>query len=100
VAAALVRTSCFLDDYREIALRISAENPDAANRFCDALEEALEFLSQHSQAGPYARFRNAPKVRRWILRKFPNYVIYYEDRPGEILLVRVLHGARDIQALF
>jgi plasmid stabilization system protein ParE len=95
MAAALVRSSLFLIDYREIALRIGKENSDAADRFCTAVETALDLLSQHPQLGRFAHFASASSVRRWVLQPFPNYVIYYEDRPGEILLVRLLHGARD-----
>jgi plasmid stabilization system protein ParE len=95
MSVALVRTSLFLTDYREIALRISSENPDAANRFCDAVETALDLLTRHPQIGRFAHFVAAPKVRRWVLRRYPNYLIYYEDRPGEILLIRLLHGARN-----
>jgi plasmid stabilization system protein ParE len=100
VAATLVRTSIFLADYRAIALRIGQENPDAANRFCDAIEEALELLAEHPQIGRSARFAAAPEVRRWVLQAFPNYVIYYESRPAEILLIRLLHGAQDTGTKF
>jgi toxin ParE1/3/4 len=100
VPAALVRTSRFLADYREIALRIGNENPEAVERICDALEQSLDLLTQHPQIGCLAGFSSAPQVRRWVLQPFPNYIIYCEAHSGEVLLVRLLHGARDVQAVF
>jgi plasmid stabilization system protein ParE len=32
--------------------------------------------------------------------KFENFLIFYQSTEEEILIVRVLHGARDIAALF
>ena len=97
--ATIHKTSLFLRDYREIVLRISKANPDAGERFCDAVEAALELLSQHPQIGPLAGFKKAPQVRRWVIQAFPNYLIYYEDRSEEIVLARLLHGAQNAPSL-
>jgi len=99
VSAALFRTSLFLSDYAEVAIRISESNPEAAERFCEAVEAALNLLSQHPQIGPFVRFPRAPRTRHLILPAFPAYAIYYEDRPAEIVLIRLLHGSRDAAAL-
>ncbi len=99
MAAALVKSSLFLTDYREIAVQIGEENSDAADRFCKAVEAALDLLSLHPQKGRFARFPSAPKIRRWVLQPFPNHLNYYEARPDEILLVRLLHGARNLPPL-
>jgi len=48
MAAPLVRTSLFLIDYREIALRIGEENSDAADRFCTAVEMTLDLLERQA----------------------------------------------------
>jgi plasmid stabilization system protein ParE len=82
VAESLVRTSKFLPDYREVALGIGEENPQAANRFCDAVEAALDPLARHPQAGRRAGFMSAPRVHRWILQPFPNFVIYTRIVPA------------------
>jgi plasmid stabilization system protein ParE len=34
------------------------------------------------------------------IMKFENFLIFYQSTDEEILIVRVLHGARDIAALF
>lgn len=34
------------------------------------------------------------------VKKFENYLIFYQATAEELLIVRVLHGARDMVALF
>jgi plasmid stabilization system protein ParE len=60
VGAALLRTSRFLDDYREIVTRIADANPDAADRFCDVVEASLALLSRNPEAGRLAGFPSVP----------------------------------------
>jgi len=94
VAVALLKTSLFLEDYRQVILGIAEVNPDAADRMCDAIENALVLISRHPQIAPLARFPRLPKVRRWVIQPFHNYLIYYEEKEDGILLLRLLHGAR------
>lgn len=95
----LHKGSLFLGDYAEIVRKLTEVNPDAADRFCDALEHALNLLAQHPQLGTKAGFRRAPQVRRWVIQPFPNYLLFYEDRVDGVLLIRLLHGARDLPPL-
>lgn len=80
--AALLRTSRFLHDYREIVSRIADANPDAADRFCDAVEASLALLSRNPEAGRLAGFPSVPEVRRWGVPGFRNYIVFYHPRPG------------------
>lgn len=41
----------FLDDYREIVLYLAEKNVLAADRFCDAVEAAIEVLCSHPELG-------------------------------------------------
>jgi toxin ParE1/3/4 len=43
-----------------------------------------------------ARDALAPGLRVTFHR---NYAIYYQPRPTEIVIIRVLHGARDVAAI-
>ncbi len=94
--AELLKGSLFLADYAEIITKFSEVNPDAAERFCDAVERALTLLATHPQLGSKAGFRHAPSVRKWVIQPFPNYLLFYEDRADGVLLIRLLHGARDL----
>ena len=77
---------------------IAADNPVAADRLIDRIEEKLQMLSRQPLIGE-GRNELAPN-----LRNFPvgNYVIYYRPLESEAVtveIVRVLHGARDIPGL-
>lgn len=95
----LHKGSVFLADYARIVRELCGTNPDAANRFCDAVEQALQLLASHPQLGAKAGFRHAPQIRKWVIRQFPNYLLFYEDRADGVLLVRLLHGARELPPL-
>jgi toxin ParE1/3/4 len=95
----LLKGSVFLADYAGVVADLAAVNPDAADRFCDAVEAALDLLAQHPQLGSLAGFPQAPSVRKWVLSEFRNYIVFYEARGEEVILVRLLHGARQLAPL-
>ena len=95
----LRKGSRFLTDYAEIVSRLCEENPDAADRFCDAVERALKLLTTHPQAGAKAGYRHAPQVRKWILQPFRNYLLFYQESAEGVLVIRLLHGAQDLPTL-
>jgi len=99
VTGKLHKGSLFLADYAEIVAGLCDVNPDAGERFCDAVERALNLLAEYPQAGTKAGFRHAPQVRKWVIQPFPNYLLFYEDRPDGVLVIRLLHGARDLPPL-
>lgn len=94
--ADLHKGSLFLADYAGIVRELGGANPDAADRFCNAIERALALLAAHPQIGARAGFRHAPSVRKWVVQPFRNYLLFYEARPEGIVLIRLLHGARDL----
>jgi toxin ParE1/3/4 len=99
VPAELLKSSLFLADYAEIVTKLSAVSPDAAGQFCNAVEDALTLLATHPQLGSKAGYRQAPGVRKWVIQPFPNYLLFYEERADGVLVIRILHGARDLPSL-
>jgi toxin ParE1/3/4 len=83
-------------DLDEIWLYIAEDSPAAADRFLDTLYERLVLLAGQPLLGRL-RPELAPN-----LRSFPvdNHVIFYRPIDHGIEVARVLHGARDIDALF
>jgi toxin ParE1/3/4 len=75
---------------------IAADNAEAADEFLDSLHRASQTLAENPRAG---RARN--DIARGF-RYFPseNYLILYRLADESIEVVRYLHGARDITALF
>jgi plasmid stabilization system protein ParE len=95
----LLKRSRFLDDYREIILQMAELDVRAADRFCDAVEAALEIPASHPEIGPKAGFPNAPEARFWPLRRYPRYLIFYRVTERTIVLLRILDGTRNLPPL-
>lgn len=83
-------------DILEIWDYIADDNPAAADRWVDQLDERFRMLATRPMMG---RSRNelAPGVRSF---PFGRYVVFYVPLDDGIDVVRVLHGARDIDAVF
>lgn len=92
----VLRTAQAHLDLVEIAFRIAEENPIAADRWLDIIDEKCQSLSRMPELG-----RKRPDLAPG-LRSLPvgNYVIFYRPIHDGIHVIRVLHGARDIPALF
>lgn len=83
-------------DLDEIWLYIAQDDPDAADRFLDFIEERCQLLAENPLMG-----RSRPELAPG-LRSFPagDYIIFYSPIQGGVEIVRVVSGARDIDALF
>jgi Plasmid stabilization system protein len=75
------------------------EAPHVANTFIDALERAYRHIQRMPGAGSarYAWDLDLPDIRFVPCGKFP-YLIFYQERPNAIAVIRVLHTQRDIPA--
>ena len=93
----LIVKSPVWDDLREIGLRISEDNPDAADRFFTASKETFELLKSHPHIGRLRTFSWAG-VRSWVIPDFSNYIVFYLSTETEVQILAVLHGARDLSS--
>jgi toxin ParE1/3/4 len=86
-------------DLIDIAVHIARDNKGAAYRFLDAVDEDSRKLAAMPGMGPIREFSN-PKLkglRSWPVTGFRNYLIFYRKSRGGITVVRVVHGARDLE---
>lgn len=83
-------------DLDDLWWHIAQDNPDAADRLLDSIDERCATLAQFPYIGT-SRDDLLPN-----LRSLPvgNYLIFYLPLPDGIEVVRVLPGMRDIDALF
>jgi len=81
---------------------ISIGNEDMARRFFAAAETTFRDLIAMPGIGRRSQFRNARLrvLRSWRIRGFENWLIFYRVTEEAVEVVRVLHGARDLEALF
>ncbi len=91
-----------LDDLDAIWGYIAQDNPEAADRVVDSAYRACADLAAHPQLGPLRRFpdNDPPNIRFFVVTDFPNYMIFYRVAPDGVEIVRILHGAQDIDELF
>jgi toxin ParE1/3/4 len=83
-------------DLVDIWLYIANDQPTNADRFLDRLQEKALKLAEFPDLG-----RDRPELAEG-LKSFPvdRYNIYYRVTDTALVLVRVLPGSRDIDALF
>jgi toxin ParE1/3/4 len=77
-----------------VSLAVEASD-NVATRFIGAIEKAFEPLRLFPLSSP-ARDQLAPGLR---LTFHSPYAIYYLPQPEAVVIVRVLHGARDVAAI-
>jgi toxin ParE1/3/4 len=80
----------------EIWVYVADNNSAAANKLLDTLNKKIGTLADHPLLGP-ARPDIAPHLRYLISG---NYLILYRVLGDDVGIVRVLHGARNLSALF
>ena len=94
--ARVLRTPEARRDLVEIAAYIEGENPAAADRLLDQIEEKLRLLGEFPEMG-------APREElRARLRSFPigKYLIFYFPIADGIEVIRVVHGGRNLRRIF
>lgn len=78
-------------DIRAIISYIGQHNPHAALTWQDSMTELFELLATHPHSGvPYA-------TDKYSVRIVPrgNYVVVYRVRDSGVVILRVIHAARD-----
>ena len=92
----IVRSPAAETDLIEIWLNIAKDNPLAADRFLDAIAERILQLATFPESGP-SRPDIGTEVRALTIG---NYLVLYRLAEQRIEIVRIVHGARDVSALF
>ena len=90
--ARILRNRVSVSDYEDIWNYIARDNPAAADRMIRELERHVSTLATMPGLGREEP-RLAPNLRSFPVR---SYLIFYRAVDDGIELVRVLHGARDI----
>lgn len=89
-------------DLIDMADVIAQDNLDAAERFLDAAQAAFRFLARTPGAGATREYSDPTlkDLRMWPIKGFEKYLVFYRTVPGGLDIIRVLHTARDIEAIF
>lgn len=89
-------------DIEECFVYIGEDNLDIAVHFLVAVEDSIEEINRNPFIGKSREFKssNLQNLRMWLVKNFSNYQIYYMVEAETIEIIRVLHGARDIDDIF
>ena len=94
----VVRLKAAREDILDIGVYLMDQNPAAATRFLNALEETLNSLADMPEMGRIYQV-GTHELRRFPVRNFDKYLIFYRLLDDRIELVRIIHGSRDIPEL-
>ncbi len=90
--AILKRTAQAEEDLIQIWLFIGQDDPSAADRLIDLIEEKSQLLVTSPKLG-MARPDVAPELRYFPVKK---YLILYREIENGVEIVRVIHGSRHL----
>jgi toxin ParE1/3/4 len=78
------------------------QNLPTGLRFLRAAEETIRLLARQPEMGTRTECRSSflEGMRMFPLKRFPNHLVFYRYMKSDIEIIRVLHGARDIESLF
>ena len=94
--ARIIRAPAAESDALEIWSYIAEDDPQAADRLLDRIDEMVRTIGTQSQLGKSVE-ELAPNVR---FVPIGSYLIFYRPADDGVEIVRLLHGARDITAEF
>lgn len=80
-----------LGELDAILVRISANNPQAAQRLNRQIHSIVERIAQFPESAQQVSER--PAIWRVPLVRY-SYAIYYRNTAEEIMILRIVHGAR------
>ena len=80
---------------------LTADAPEIAVRFREAVKHTIQSLAQSPHVGPKYSSRN-PRIqnlRSWPVAGFEAIRIYYALEKEAMHIIRILHGKRDIRRI-
>lgn len=86
------------NDLLEAVRWIAKENKIAARGLRDAVRAAAEQVGRHAEIGSLRPGLASEPIRFLPLTGYP-HVLVYDPRNGSLIILRLLHGARDLPDL-
>jgi plasmid stabilization system protein ParE len=88
-------------DVLDLAKWIDRDDPDAADRFLIAVEETISSLRTMPGRGSPKHLRPSrlSSIRSLAVSGFPKHLVFYEIRTSVVVIVAVMHGARNYPRL-
>jgi toxin ParE1/3/4 len=97
----IIKRPQVIQDLIELATYLAEDSLDISERFLFSAEKTFQKLSQFPQRGKLSNFKHPQliDIRQQAIEGFRKYVIFYRLTDSEVEIIRVIHGARDIEAI-
>lgn len=98
----VIRHPAVIDELIDLAYYIALEDPETADRFLIACEEAFGQLARMPYLGSQRAFNKAQlqDMRMWRVKGFDKHLIFYRPIQNGIEVLHIIHSARDYGILF
>ncbi len=84
------------EDLLQLWIYIAQDNETAANHIYDQIEQKSLLYAENPEIGR-TRHEVRTSLRSFVIAP---YTVFYQPIDDGIILVRVLHGSRDVRAIF
>jgi toxin ParE1/3/4 len=97
----IIRPGAWREIDRQVEYLQERAGASVAERFLNSLMECCGELAAMPRMGPLCGFKRdaTRRLRRWPVKDFDNWLIFYQTVRGGVEIVHVIHGARDIESL-
>ena len=95
----LQKSSAAEEDLSDVFAWIAQGDIEVAENFLETAENTFQFIARNPGIGR-DRFELAVGLRSWRISNFENYLVFYRIQNETLQIVRVLHGARDLEKEF
>jgi len=97
----LVFSSVFEADFAEITAQLAAvSSPEVSLRWEQAVIRLTELLQKFPELGRVRRDLRGPGIRTFVVKEFPNFLLFYRTTATEIIFLRVRYGGMDLPKMF
>ena len=98
MALRILRRPRAAEDAEEIANYIAKDSLEAALRFLENTESTLRDLAASPKVGSQLKLDHSElaNLRFRRVKGFPNHLVFYLEHADAIEVLRILHGARDL----
>jgi toxin ParE1/3/4 len=81
---------------------IAQSNQEAALKFFDSTRQTVAQLARLPGMGSLYAVDNSSLegLRKWAIKGFKKYLIFYLEQEDFIIIVRILYAAQDIESIF
>jgi toxin ParE1/3/4 len=97
----IIRNRATQDLRQQANYILSNGSVGAAEQFLELTEATFERILTAPKIGKSVDFlsERMGEVRQWRIKKFQDYLVFYRVQDDRIEILRVLHGARDLEGI-